>query len=119
MKSRRGVKYLVGRTNVPWAMVPLKPKELSRPEDYDDKLSSKMKQHFTRATRSVGIQNRDDFEGTIDNRCAFNLSMSRCKSVFFLTIFYRRSCAFATTVDMSSGTTMRDMSPAAAAPASK
>lgn len=55
-------------------MVPLKPNELKRPADRDaESSSSETKQHLGRTTRPTGIWSRDDFDDTVDNRCAFNL----------------------------------------------
>ena len=55
VNRRRDVEYCTKRTNAPWAMVPLKPKELSRPADCDAEPSSERKHCYSHTTRLTGI----------------------------------------------------------------
>lgn len=55
VNRRRDVEYCTERTNAPWAMVPLKPKELSRPADCDAEPSSERKHCCSHTTRLTGI----------------------------------------------------------------
>ena len=101
--------------NAPCAIVPLKPNELRRPEEYDSQLC-------TRTIISAGMSN--DEEETIDQRCKFNLCLdfslgppwgiSAIKAKLC-----RRSCVLVATTIIEWGASTRDARPAAAADGSR
>ena len=94
-------------TNAPCAMVPLKPKELSRPiGDYRQRPS---------ANTSVGISNDVD---TIEDRCVFSLKLSSC-ALRFQEASDSLSYAFIAIKHVLRGTHTSEANPAAAADGSK
>ena len=67
MKSHCGAEDYAA--NAPWAMVPLKPNELRRPEDIGIISLSVVSARPNKST----TMKKEDFEDRIDSKCAFNL----------------------------------------------